>query len=96
MKIRFLHVASQELLEASAWLEGDNEGMAAQFTQEVAASVLCIRDFPRAFRLVSKRTRCCLVPRFQYLILYQVRTDEILITGIMHTARDPQSWKHRL
>jgi len=34
--------------------------------------------------------------RFLYGILYQIRTDHVLVTAIMHLKRDPKKWQERL
>jgi plasmid stabilization system protein ParE len=66
-----------------------------EFAAEIDAAFDRIRSFPDAWPVFSDRTRRCVVSRFPYGILYQIRSDRILVTAIMHLKRDPKEWKHR-
>jgi len=44
----------------------------------------------------AARARRCLTDRFPYGLLYQVRSDCILVGAIMHLRRDPQAWLDRV
>jgi hypothetical protein len=44
----------------------------------------------------SCRARRCLTDRFPFGVLYQVRSDCILVGAIMHLKRDPTRWQQRV
>ena len=95
MRIRVLSCAEREFVEAVDHYNSERPGLGYEFADEVSAALERIRSFPDAWPPFSKRTRRCLVSRFPYGILYQVRTDSILVTAIMHLKRDPSAWKRR-
>lgn len=64
--------------------------------KEVGRRLSRIADFPEAWAPVSSGARRCLVERFPYGIIYQIRDDKILILAVMHLSRKPDYWKNRL
>ena len=67
-----------------------------EFAAEVKRTIKRIIQYPDAWAKLSKRTHRCRTNRFPYGIIYQIRENTLLIVGIMHLSRDPQSWKSRL
>ena len=96
MKVEFLDPAESEFIEAIGYYNGESEGLGYEFATEVNRTIGRIREYPNAWAQLSKRTRRCRTNRFPYGVIYQVRSDTILIVAIMHLHRDPESWKDRL
>lgn len=95
MRIRVLSCAEREFVEAVDHYNGERPGLGYEFADEVNATFERIRSFSEAWPLFTKRTRRCVVSRFPYGVLYQIRKDRILVTAIMHLKRDPKAWKQR-
>lgn len=95
MKMRVLSCAEREFLDAVDGYNAERPGLGYEFAQEVQSAFKRIGLFPDAWPLFSGRTRRCIVSRFPYGILYQVRTDRILVVAIMHLKRDPNVWRQR-
>jgi plasmid stabilization system protein ParE len=96
MRVRFLAVARDELREAVRYYESQRRGLGTEFRDEVRAAVERVRSFPSAWHPLSERTRRCLLHRFPYGLIYQVRDDEIIVVAIAHLHRDPARWQDRL
>jgi len=94
--VRFLTVARHELREARRYYEGQRPGLGREFAEEVRATVDRIRRLPEAWRPLSGRIRRCRTRRFPYGVLYAIEGDAILVVGVAHLHRDPQSWRDRL
>jgi hypothetical protein len=66
------------------------------FAKEVYSAIQNILTFPNAWTVLSKNTRRCLVNRFPFGILYQKKTNEIVIVAIMQLNRKPDYWQGRI
>ena len=96
MKIEFIQPAEQEFIEAIEYLNSESEGLGYEFAAEVRSTLERIIQFPNAWHPLSSRSRRCRTKRFPYSIIYQIRSDMILIVAVMHMHRDPKNWKSRL
>jgi hypothetical protein len=96
MKIRFLAPAEAEFLEAIAYYNQQSEGLGFEFALEIERTLERIMQYPKAWTSLSKRTRRCRTNRFPYGIIYQMRTDTLLVVAVMHLNKRPDSWKSRL
>ncbi|MFW0860299.1 MAG: type II toxin-antitoxin system RelE/ParE family toxin [Dehalococcoidia bacterium] len=96
MNIEFLDVAEAEFTEAIAYYNQQSEGLGYEFAAEVRRTISRIVQYPEAWAPLSKRTRRCRTNRFPYGVIYQVRSETILIVAIMHLRQDPQTWKDRV
>ena len=95
-KYRFTSAALTELKKATLHYEERENGLGAIFLDEVEATVDRILRNPHAWHPLSPRTRRCRTHRFPFGLIYQVRSDEILITSVMDLRRDPARWKDLL
>ena len=95
-KYRFTSAALSELTEATLHYEQKENGLGTIFLDEIDAAVERVLRFPRAWHPMSARTRRCRTHRFPFGLLYQIRSDEILITAMMDLRRDPQRWRDLL
>jgi plasmid stabilization system protein ParE len=92
-KYRLTSAALSELREATLYYERKEPGLGLKFLDEIDDTVDRILRFPRAWHPLSARTRRCRTHRFPFGLLYQVRSDEILITAVMDLRRDPRRWR---
>ena len=93
---RFTSVALAELRQASLYYEYRENGLGAAFLDEIEVTLNRILQHPAAWHQLSARTRRCRTHRFPFGLIYQIRTDEILITSVMDLRRDPAKWKDLL
>ncbi|MBI1746874.1 MAG: type II toxin-antitoxin system RelE/ParE family toxin [Acidobacteria bacterium] len=96
MNIRILSCAEQEFAETVDYYNEQCPGLGYEFAAEVKNTLERIVSFPDAWPSFSGRTRRCMISRFPYGILYQVRQDLILVAAMMHLRRDPNSWQGRI
>lgn len=98
MVIRLLKAAQKELDEGFIYYEEQSERLGYEFVNEIFKTLKRIKLNPTSWTPFSNRTRRCLVHRFPYGVIYQIRKDddEILILAIAHLHRKPQYWKERI
>ncbi len=93
MRVRFLAAASKEFSNAVSYYDSQKDGLGDEFAEEVWRTISRIVSHPLAWQRLSERTRRCLTKRYPYGVLYQERSDSILIIAVMHLRRHPQSWR---
>jgi plasmid stabilization system protein ParE len=96
MNVTYLDAAHAEFQEAINYYNEKRAGLGFEFSDEVKQAVERIRNYPIAWTPLSKRTRRCQVHRFPYSIIYEARTDVIIIVAIQHHRRKPNPWRERL
>jgi hypothetical protein len=96
MTVDFLQPAEHEFVEAIGHYNLQSEGLGLEFAAEVKRALGRVVQFPTAWTPLSTRTRRCRLNRFPYALLYQVRSDLILIVAVQNLHRHPDSWKSRL
>lgn len=93
-------LARRELFEASAFYEGESQGLGEVFLDAVQHGVGRLESHPRAGRRVLGETRRYLVSRFPYSIFYRMEQDEeeelVFILAIAHDKRRPRYWAKRI
>ena len=96
MRAVFHSEARLELAEAARWYNSQSRGLGSDLRREVKAAVARIVANPEWFGILEDDIRCCLVHRFPYGILYEIRPDCVLIVAVMHLHRAPGYWKSRV
>lgn len=93
-------LARQELFEASAFYNGESEGLGEVFLGAVEQSVDRLQLYPRAGRRILGETRSFLVARFPYGIIYRIEKDEVeaplYVLALAHHKRRPRYWSKRV
>lgn len=96
MKFSFHPAAKFELTQAIDFYQTKEINLGAEFLDEVFGAIARIVEYPQAFPNFSPNTRKCLINRFPFAIIYQIRKKEIFIIAITHLSRKPGYWKERI
>ena len=96
MTLSFLEPAQAEIEEAIDHYNERQPGLGDELSALVDEAIGRILRHPAIAPKLSVNVRRLRISRFPYGILYQVRSDEILIVAFMHLRRDPQYWRNRL
>jgi plasmid stabilization system protein ParE len=100
MRPRLLRDAEQELRKAIRHYQRSRPGLGAEFYRCVADTMTAVGDHPQRFpayegggaRRVFRRAR---VKRFPYVVVFEIRADEVLVVAIAHASRKPGYWQRR-
>ncbi len=95
MNVEFLDIAERELDDAFKYYDGIYKGLGLRFIAELESSIERIKLHPTAWQKTSAVTHKCLLNRFPYSIIYQIRGDLLLVVAIASSHQRPNYWVNR-
>lgn len=96
MNISFLDVAQSEFDDAIDYYEERRSELGLEFAEEVEQALERINHYPEAWSPLSSQVRRCVVNRFPYSVIYEIRREIIIIVAIQHHHQKPESWRSRV
>ncbi len=87
--------AKAELDATAEHYEQTQPGLGLAFIDEAYAAILRIQEYPDAWARLSAHTRRCLLHRFPYSLVYQIKPEHMLILAVAHRSRRPGYWNQR-
>jgi plasmid stabilization system protein ParE len=95
MLIQFSPEADAELTEAREWYSHQRDGLDAEFMDSIDEALVRVVRNPQSFPMVYHNLRRVVVRRFPFAIFYVLRSEEIHVTAVFHSRRDPELWQSR-
>ena len=95
MRFLFHPQADDEFDQAVRYYENCQLGLGLEFAEEVYATVARISEYPEAWSPMSENTRRCLVNRFPFGVIFQIKNDILRIIAVANLYRRPGYWKDR-
>ncbi len=99
-RVEFHPEVEQEMAEAAAWYESRQPGLGAEFIEGVISvwDALAENPFLNSRRHPTKNMRWRYPDRFPYRVIYEVleATQTVVVTAVLHAARDDRHWLRRL
>ena len=97
MVIDFHPAASDEAEAANDWYAARSTIAAARFREELDAAVEYIQTNPDHGGPYLHGTRCYLMRRFPYLVVFHRPSVEVIeVVAVAHARRRPGYWKSRI
>lgn len=96
MNISFLDAAQSEFDDTIDYYEQQRSGLGFEFAEEVEQALERINHYPEAWSPLSSRVRRCLLNRFPYSVIYETRSELLIIVAIQNNRRKPDSWRSRV
>jgi hypothetical protein len=96
MRVYFHPDAEAEFDKAIEYYEKLQPGLGIEFAEEIYATITRIIQYPDAWSALSKNSHRCLVNRFPYGVVYQIKSGSLRIIAVAHLHRWPSYWKERL
>lgn len=96
-RVRLLPVVYQDLRTALNWYNDQKVHLGEEFKAVVNKEIEYIGEFPQHYQRKYKELRQSIVTGFPYAIFYLVEEDkkQIIIFGVLHTSRDPETIQKR-
>ncbi len=95
LSIIFRPAAEAEYLGATAFYEGRQAGLGADFETEVQAVLDTAANQPNRYPIAVRDICEAPVGRFPYCVYYRVRADRLIVLAVFHQSRDPAEWQSR-
>jgi plasmid stabilization system protein ParE len=96
MRFFFHPEAKAEFDGAVDFYEQSQPGLGLEFAEEVYATIARMIQYPDAWTEMSKNSRRCIVNRFPYGLVYQIKANDLRIIAVAHLHRRPGYWKKRM
>ena len=96
MKAGFHPTASKEIVETSAYYEGEVPGLGDRFIAELERVVEVMCDQPNIGQSVGNELRRIILARFPYSLIYSIESEQIWVIAVAHHRRRPGYWQERI
>jgi hypothetical protein len=94
-RVRYHPLLDCDVREAAAWYDRRSPGLGDAFVELVQKRIADVMADPQRFALSESGCRYVRVPRFPYVVLFDVTETELLILAVLHTARAMEKWRER-
>ena len=81
---------------AFEWYEAEEPNLGFEFLEQLRIGYRRILESPLAYQELRSSVRRALTRQFPYAIYFSIEGETILILAVLHTARDPAQWQHRV
>jgi plasmid stabilization system protein ParE len=94
--LRFVPEVEEDAVAAHLWYEEKAPGLGDEFLHSFYACANEIRRNPLMFPIVHQDFRRRLLRRFPYAVYFRIEGNEVVVFGLFHCARDPQTFTTKL
>ena len=100
LPVRLLDLAKREAHVAARWYERRQTGLGRRFLRVLHGTLLNIEQNPTHYPHLETvpdevPIRRAIAKKFPYLVIYELRPDEVLILAVAHAKRRPNYWMRR-
>jgi mRNA-degrading endonuclease RelE of RelBE toxin-antitoxin system len=99
-RIDFRPEVEQDVADAAMWYEIRQEGLGADFVEEVIRVWHALAENPllNCRRHPTKNIRWRYPDRFPYRVIYEVSEEDhsVLVAAVLHAARHDRQWRRRM
>ena len=96
MKAEFHQVASDEIIETTAYYEDEVPGLGSSFIAEVERVIVILCDQPKIGQRIGTEFRRILLAKFPYSLIYSIEPERIWVIAAAHHRRRPGYWRERV
>jgi plasmid stabilization system protein ParE len=89
-------VASQHIDEIYNWYENRQIGLGKRFLSALTTTFQKIQRTPAGYQITHEPHRRVIIEKFPYGVFYEEQDKQIIISAVLHTARDPDTWQNLL
>ncbi len=94
-RVRYHPLFDCDVREAARWYDQRSAGLGDAFVEVVRQCTADVIADPQRFAKSPTGCRYIRLPRFPYVLLFDLVDDELLMLGVLHTARSMEKWRER-
>ena len=87
--------AENDVEGAVAWYSSERAALALAFVTCLDQLLLRIQETPFQFPKVATGVRRALMARFPYGVFFSVIDNDVVVFGVLHLHRNPETWRSR-
>ncbi len=91
--VRYHPLFDCDVREAANWYDQRSPGLGDSFSDAALRATLRIIENPDVYASTELGMRYLRLKRFPYIVLFDVHEEEILMVGVLHTARSIEKWR---
>ncbi|MEQ8850123.1 type II toxin-antitoxin system RelE/ParE family toxin [Botrimarina sp.] len=95
-RVEFHPLFDCDVREAADWYDRRAAGLGDEFVRLTKSTVARVEGAPEQFPRFEGEARYASVPKFPYVVLFELEARVLYFAGVLHTARDPAKWRERL
>ena len=95
MRLEIADEALAEAADAQHRYAVIDAALGRDFAEAINAALRRIVEEPLLYQSLTPSARRCILPRFPFSVVYQIRSDAIRVIAVMHQARRPGYWRGR-
>lgn len=84
-----------DVAEAFSWYQAQRPGLGDEFEAELGRTLDLLVTMPEAAPAVHRQVRRALIHRFPYALYFTLAAEGIEVLAVLHTRRDPTTWRRR-
>jgi hypothetical protein len=88
--IILLERAVKDANKAFLYYEDQQAGLGNKFEASLYKILFYIENYPLHFKIIHKKFRQTLIPKFPYVIVYRIVRRTIFVQSMFHTSRSPK------
>ena len=93
MRVRFLRPAEEEYLEALRYYGSQSFDLGVTFLNDRDHALDLRAAHPQIGAPYDGDTRRLLLRRFHHSLIYELKSDEVVILAVPHHSQRPESWR---
>ena len=95
-RVRYHPLFDCDAREAAVWYDRRSRGLGDAFIDVVRSTASKVIAEPNRSSCFAANLRYARVARFPYVVVFDVRPDELRLLGVMHTAQSMEKWRERV
>ncbi len=100
MIVKVLKAAEEDAIAAAVWYDKQAAGLGDDFLVHFRQALSSVESDPQRFPVLecdlgSSSLRRCPFRRFPYYLVFEIRSQEVLILAVAHAKRRPGFWTQR-